>query len=113
MIDRKDWRSTKAIARQTMAVLGLAALSAVAVASPANPDPVTWATDTGAIALKHQPASFAFELSSISGPNLPMFFGFYFNGTGGQGNGGDGLPNAGVMFDPGDPVGDKAVIDFA
>lgn len=81
-------------------------------AVPVNPDPTTWGADTGTIAFSHENLSLAVEQASISSASLPIFFGFYFDGTAGAGTGGDGLANAGIVFDPGDVPGSQALIDF-
>ena len=104
----------KGALRHAAAVTALAALTCSVSATPINPDPLTWGNDVGAIALGHGSASFSVEQFSITSPALtiPIFFGFYFDGTALAGTGADGRPNGAIVFDPGDLVGDKAVINF-
>ena len=108
-----EWSNgVKAVLRHAAAVTALAALTGAATAAPINPNPGTWGNDTGAIALGHGAASFSAEQSSLA-PAVPMFFGFYFDGNTPSSTGADGKSNGAVVFDPGDLVGDKAIINFA
>jgi hypothetical protein len=86
-------------------------------AVPSNPNPAVWGNDNGSTVFGHQNLSLAVEQAAPLGGVIPVFFGFYFDGTGGVGNGLDGFPNAGIIFDNGDystsiPTGDRALIDF-
>jgi len=113
MLRYQAWSNrTRSALRRIVCAIGLAVLAGLASASPLNPDPSNWAGDTGAIAMHHGDTSLAVERSSIGSNTLPIFFGFYFDGTAGVGTGPDGLPNAGVIFDPSDLAGDHALINF-
>lgn len=107
------------VSRSTAAArIGAVALAVLVMnsawAAPANPNPAIWGNDDGSIAFGHQGTTLAIEQSSIDNPpSLPIFFGFYFDGTGGTGTGGDGLPNAGIIFNTGVVPGQAALIDFS
>lgn len=118
------WRGTAmCVARSVVllggSVLGLALLAGPASAVPVNPNPAVWGNDDGSIAFGHSTSSsLAVEQAAPLAPTIPVFFGLYFDGTGGLGTGADGLANAAVIFDNGDysspiPPADRALIDFA
>jgi hypothetical protein len=108
-----QWRNNvEGVLRHAAAVVALAALTGTVTAAPINPDPGIWGNDVGAVALGHGPVSFSVEQFSINGPDLAIFFGFYFDGAPLPDTGADGLQTGAIVFSPSNVVGDKAIIDF-
>ena len=86
-----------------------------AEAIPVNPNPAIWAPDSGATIFGHGDVILANEVLvpiRDNPPNVPVFLGFYFDGTDPLGTGSDGRANAAIVFDNGDPVGNTALIHF-
>lgn len=102
------------VRRLVSVALGLGVLSGAAMALPSNPNPAIFGGDNGASVFSHGPLALAVEQSSLDNPaSLPIFFGFYFDGTGGLGtNGPDSFPNAGIIFNSGVITGQAALLDF-
>lgn len=103
------------VGRVAAALVGALLLAGPVAAVPTNPNPAVWAPDTGVSVFGHDDLVLAVErLVPIrdTSPGVPVFLGFYFDGTGGVGTGSDGRSNAAVIFDNGDPVGDRALLHF-